>query len=149
MTTPITATPAKLNDGSWGAWIKAADFNIGDKIRIRTKSGKTWTTNVTAIEKVMDDRDLALVRTGDARTTGGQRKTADYQSGWSGKPTAKQITFADRLIEQIRAIPAFSTVAGSGQQHANRLGEMMDNAKTAKDVSRVIDEAKGLIDEQA
>ena len=44
----ITATPAKLRDGSWGARTQG-EVAVGDTVEITTRSGKTWKARVTAV----------------------------------------------------------------------------------------------------
>ncbi len=56
----LTATPAKLRDGSWGARIQGTAAQ-GDSIQITTKAGKSWTATVDHV--VWTDGKASLVAT--------------------------------------------------------------------------------------
>lgn len=45
----ITATPKKLNNGSWGVWASSEDVAVGTVVTVATRSGKTWDAQVTRI----------------------------------------------------------------------------------------------------
>jgi hypothetical protein len=47
-TTAITASPAKLKNGSWGARVRG-DVTEGDTITITTRGGKSWDARVTKV----------------------------------------------------------------------------------------------------
>jgi hypothetical protein len=47
-TTTITASPAKLKNGSWGARVRG-DVTEGDTITITTRGGKSWDARVTKV----------------------------------------------------------------------------------------------------
>ena len=55
-----TATPKKLPDGTWGAFVDGTP-EVGDRIRVTTRAGKSWLADVTAI--VSRDHRGALVDT--------------------------------------------------------------------------------------
>lgn len=66
--TTITATPAKLRNGSWGARIESRTVGgaakAGDTITVRAKSGKTWQATVTRVLWTGGpDRTVQLVAT--------------------------------------------------------------------------------------
>lgn len=44
----LTASPAKLNNGTWGARASGV-ARVGDTITITTNAGKTWDAKVTAV----------------------------------------------------------------------------------------------------
>lgn len=44
----ITATPAKLRSGEWGARVRQS-VHEGDEIEITTKAGKSWVATVTKV----------------------------------------------------------------------------------------------------
>lgn len=58
--TSITATPAKLNNGSWGART-AGTVRVGDTVTITTKAGKSWDARVTAV--IWTGNGVSLVAT--------------------------------------------------------------------------------------
>lgn len=58
--TTITATPAKLRNGTWGARV-TDPVKVGQTITVKTKAGKTWQAKVTKI--VWGGSDAALVAT--------------------------------------------------------------------------------------
>lgn len=45
----ISASPAKLRDGSWGARVQSEQVSTGDLLTITTKAGKTWNARVTRV----------------------------------------------------------------------------------------------------
>mgnify|MGYP006899558405 FL=1 len=47
-TDTITATPAKLRNGSWGARVQGQVRN-GDTVTITTRAGKSWTATVSQV----------------------------------------------------------------------------------------------------
>lgn len=55
-----TASPAKLNDGSWGARTSGVPTS-GDIITIKTRAGKTWQAKVKAV--VWTNQTNSLVAT--------------------------------------------------------------------------------------
>lgn len=66
----ITATPAKLRDGSWGARIAGKAPAVGTVVQIKTSSGKTWDAAVTAVVWQGPDAALVSTRSMDARPAG-------------------------------------------------------------------------------
>lgn len=72
-TTPtLPATPAKLNDGSWGAKVKSSDVAIGDSVTITTRGGKSWEAIVDAVFYRQDDGCLCRTR----KSTGAKAGTS-------------------------------------------------------------------------
>jgi hypothetical protein len=55
------ATPARLRDGSWGAWV-AGTVTAGQSVTITTKSGKSWVATVTRV--IWRGDGITLVATG-------------------------------------------------------------------------------------
>lgn len=48
MMTTITATPAKLRNGTWGARVRGT-VTVGALLTIQTQAGKTWQATVESI----------------------------------------------------------------------------------------------------
>lgn len=48
MTQTISASPAKLRDGGWGARVRGA-VTEGDTVTITTRAGKSWEARVTKV----------------------------------------------------------------------------------------------------
>lgn len=48
MTQKISASPAKLRNGNWGAKVRGA-VNEGDVVTITTRAGKSWEARVTKV----------------------------------------------------------------------------------------------------
>ena len=70
----MTATPAKLKDGSWGARVVGAP-NPGDVVVVTTKAGKTWQARVERV--VWQGDGVALcVTTGAAGQAHGGRTSS-------------------------------------------------------------------------
>lgn len=79
----ITATPAKLRNGTWGARV-TDPVAVGQTITIKTKAGKTWQAKVTKI--VWGGSDAALVATESAdrpaaKSTGKPRRKSCVTDG--------------------------------------------------------------------
>jgi len=55
-----TATPIKLNNGSWGAKVSGA-VQAGEEIKITTKGGKSWLAVVAKV--VWSGENVAIVAT--------------------------------------------------------------------------------------
>ena len=54
----LTATPAKLRDGSWGARVLAPSApETGARIKVQARSGKTWAALVAHVLWSGEDRD--------------------------------------------------------------------------------------------
>lgn len=47
--TTMTASPAKLRNGSWGARVRSESVHPGDVVTITTKAGKSWTATVERV----------------------------------------------------------------------------------------------------
>ncbi len=56
----MTATPAKLRDGTWGARVQGP-VSQGDVVTVTTKAGKTWQAKVTRV--VWTDGAVAVCAT--------------------------------------------------------------------------------------
>lgn len=91
----ITATPAKLKDGSWGARVTDPIVNVGDSIEIKTRSGKSWIADVTEI--VWHGKGVYLCRTSSEKSGGAKssigtagtrgryaRRNNSYDRGYCG-----------------------------------------------------------------
>lgn len=62
----LTAAPTKIKrTGQWGARINATNVQVGDRITIRTRAGKTWDAEVTEIVWTGDDVTVAATRSLD------------------------------------------------------------------------------------
>lgn len=78
-----SATPAKLNDGSWGARV-AASVNVGDALTVTTKAGKSWSATVSRI--VWSGDGITLCATASDRhpePTSLDGRTAIIDQHWS------------------------------------------------------------------
>lgn len=66
-TTPaLSASPAKLRDGSWGARIESSDVSVGTEVVITTRAGKSWDAWVADIIWTKDGITLARTRSSKA-----------------------------------------------------------------------------------
>ena len=86
-----TATPKKLNDGTWGARVSGA-VAVGDEITITTRSGKSWTARVDRV--LWSGDDVTLVSTSSSRRATSPRPISD--AGISGAGTPANVTRSDR-----------------------------------------------------
>ena len=43
------ATPKKLKDDTWGAWVNAPNVKANDRLTIVTSTGKTWDCRVDSV----------------------------------------------------------------------------------------------------
>lgn len=57
----VTATPAKLKDGSWGVRVSAKDAKRGHPVKVTTKSGKSWYVEIAWV--IWENGDIALCST--------------------------------------------------------------------------------------
>lgn len=64
----VSATPAKLRDGSWGARIQGT-VSVGDTVTITAKSGKSWSARVTSVVWSGQGVTLAATASMDRPTT--------------------------------------------------------------------------------
>ena len=71
------ATPAKLNDGTWGARTTHRVV-VGSTITVRTRAGKTWRAAVN--EVVWTDGTACLVRTAAGAASTAPRKSSRRHS---------------------------------------------------------------------
>jgi hypothetical protein len=65
-TTTISASPAKLRDGSWGAKVATSEIAVGDTVQITTRAGKTWMATVERV--VCSGAGYAIVATASTST---------------------------------------------------------------------------------
>jgi hypothetical protein len=71
-----TATPTKLRNGDWGAKV-AGSVRQGDKIQIRTKSGKEWTARVARVLWSGDNVSIVATEQRPRRASNGE-----CECGW-------------------------------------------------------------------
>ena len=45
----ITASPCKMQNGTWGVRITGDRARVGEKVRVQTRAGKTWTAIIARI----------------------------------------------------------------------------------------------------
>src|ERR1700722_320589 len=80
----LTATPAKLKDGSWGARI-AGTIAVGDVVTIITSKGKSWKARVTNVVWSKDGISRAAPESIEER---GSKPTASTQAAAKRGPLA-------------------------------------------------------------
>ena len=67
------ARPEKLAPGEWGARVTATTLKVGDRIRVTTRTGKTWTAVVVEVLEVAEATSLVRTSTGsDAAVRSGE-----------------------------------------------------------------------------
>ena len=133
----IDATPRKLADGSWGAWVPGCSDGTlvpGETlIKITTRSGKSWTATVQGI--VQEYRSGSIVRT---RKAAGAKPAARRTVSSNGKATAGQISYAASLISRLGTHGWFDfDDCGTQPPTDAELAQM-----SRKDISALIDELK-------
>lgn len=82
----ITASPAKLRDGSWGARVPNQTPTVGAVITIRTAGGKTWDAEVAKV--IWSGADASIVATRPASARPAATRHSD--------PVARQAASATR-----------------------------------------------------
>lgn len=86
---PISASPTKLRNGTWGATAKGT-ARKGDTLQITAKSGKSWTATVSAV--VWSGNGVTICATestpapaGKTRRNGSNGGRVDCRKyGWDG-----------------------------------------------------------------
>lgn len=79
----MTASPAKLRNGSWGARVLTSHITAGDTITITARNGKTWDATVDRVLWTGTDRRtgqpaaLVSTRTRHSSTRPTSRRWAD------------------------------------------------------------------------
>lgn len=76
----MTATPIKLKNGSWGARVQGS-VDVGAKLDVQTKSGKTWTATVERV--VWSGSGVTIVATRSRSRRGSGREDC-RRYGWDG-----------------------------------------------------------------
>ena len=71
-----TATPTKLQNGTWGARVQG-DVAQGDTVTISTRSGKSWTATVDRV--VWSGNGVSIVA-----TSKGASRSAHSRGTWTG-----------------------------------------------------------------
>jgi len=79
-TTITSATPTKLRSGSWGAKVQDANPQLGQVVRITTKSGKSWLATVTRV--IWSGNGVAICATASAKP----RQQRSYSVVYCGYP---------------------------------------------------------------
>ncbi len=59
----MTATPAKLRDGSWGARVPGS-VQAGDVVTITTRGGKSWDATISMV--IWSNDEISICATGSA-----------------------------------------------------------------------------------
>lgn len=59
----MNASPLKLKDGTWGAKLEGERPEVGAKVTITTRGGKSWSATVTEVVWSSTPGDLHYVRT--------------------------------------------------------------------------------------
>ena len=106
-----TATPKKLSDGTWGAWVETTDADEGDTIEITTRGGKSWKAEISEIIRFyktgMAVRTRKIVR--ESTTDCCDPYEYEYEraerSGGDALATAKQVAFIRRLAADFGQTP--------------------------------------------
>lgn len=65
-TAELEATPKKLRDGNWGARVGSESVQVGDVIKITTRSGKSWLTTVSKV--VWAGEGISIVATASSKS---------------------------------------------------------------------------------
>lgn len=76
----MSATPAKLRDGSWGARVQGR-ASVGDRITITTRSGKSWDATVSRVLWTGDGASIVATAT---RTGGREHRGSRGSRTWTG-----------------------------------------------------------------
>lgn len=77
----LTATPAKLRNGTWGARVKSAAVSKGDTVTITTRAGKSWTATVTRVLWTGDGVSLCAVSSGSTHSRPRRSPNGECQCG--------------------------------------------------------------------
>lgn len=89
-----SATPAKLQNGTWGARVQSNDVRIGDDVKITTRAGKSWTATVGRV--VWSGNGVTLVTTEARSTQRVERRTYSHTScGYPCPVTGRRCTPSD------------------------------------------------------
>lgn len=74
--TKITATPAKLRNGNWGARVTGR-VSAGSVVTIKTRSGKTWDAQVERVLWTGDGVSLCATRSLDRKPSTSTRRCCE------------------------------------------------------------------------
>jgi hypothetical protein len=77
----LTASPAKLRDGSWGARVQGA-AKSGDTVTIRASSGKAWDARIAKVLWTGDGVSLCSTTSLDRGTS--SRSSGRGRGTWTG-----------------------------------------------------------------
>lgn len=77
------AKPRKLADGSWGATVQGRAFE-GDRIRITTRSGKSWEAQVTGIVRFQGSETVVRTMSLDERPRARRPRQSSYSEFCGG-----------------------------------------------------------------
>ena len=87
----ISATPAKLKNGSWGARIAGDPVKAGTSIRVTARSGKAWDAVIDRVLWSGDGISIVSTKTKNADRRGGGGRLVGYHTNehcccgnWSG-----------------------------------------------------------------
>ena len=87
----MTATPAKLRDGSWGARVPGKPA-VGTAITVRTRSGKSWEAEVRRVLWSGTDRQtgdvVSLCATATATGSRSSSRTYTQECCWGPCPVS-------------------------------------------------------------
>lgn len=97
----LSATPAKLKSGAWGARVASTAVSVGDEVTIVAQSGKSWTATVSQI--VWKGPDVTLVATGQVPQGG----TCDNCQ----RPAIRLVLRMDSDAKQGRCCPECASLA--------------------------------------
>ena len=93
---PASASPAKLRDGSWGARVTSTSVNVGDEVKIATKSGKSWTAIVSRVIWSGDGITLVATQSTDrAPSRGYARRSGEGYCGYPFPVSGRRCTQDD------------------------------------------------------
>jgi hypothetical protein len=86
----VTASPAKLRDGSWGARVNGS-VKVGDTVTIATKAGKSWNAKITKVVWSGDGVTLAATASASdytpaVRNSRGYVTERGHEAGYCGYP---------------------------------------------------------------
>ena len=84
-TTTIPARPKKLRSGEWGAWVETPSVRKGDRIKVTTRAGKSWSATVDKV--IWTGSDGAIVATDSGGGSSRSRSRQRCDECWSAPGT--------------------------------------------------------------